>query len=136
MKVVKGELKKEGRITFLESMKKLQSWQTRCSCREDRDKEEKERTAICARHGVGHMAKREKEAQNVRKSTAWHFTASGRKGRRYREEELQHPQRDTHLTEPQDVYGAALNDSGKERHIKGIIILSTSLACITVSQPS
>lgn len=79
------------------------------------------------------MAKRVKEAQNVRKSTGGPCTSSGRK-----EEDIeqQHPQRNAHPTEPQDVYGAALRDSGKERHIKGIIILSTSLAWLSVSQPS
>lgn len=41
---------------------------------------------------IGHMTKREKEAQNVRESTGGPFTASGRKGRRYREEALlSHP---------------------------------------------
>lgn len=127
--------KRRIRITFLESTKKLQSWQTHCSCREDRDTEEKERTVPYALGmEISHMAKREKEAQTVRKSTGGPCTASGRKEEDT--EELQHPQRNAHPTEPQDVYGAALRDSGKERHIKGIIILSTSLAWLSVSQPS
>lgn len=76
--------KRRARITFLESTKKLQSWQTHCSYREDGKTGGKERTVLHALGmEIGHMAKREKEAQNVRKSTGGPSVASERKDRRY-----------------------------------------------------
>lgn len=129
--------KRRAKITFLESTKKLQSWQTHCSCQEDRDTEEKERTVPCALGmEISHMAKKRKGSSECQKEHRWALYSFWKKGRRYRKEELQHPQRNSHPTEPQNVYGAALRDSRKERHIKGIIILSTSLAWLSVSQPS